>query len=65
MDKSSKVSNLTPVNLYNNPLVSYSLINFNLLLLHAAHSDKSIILLFLIFANFGFWGFFSTLETIR
>ena len=40
--------------LLNNPLASCSLSNFDFLLLHTKHFDKSIILHFLVLATLGF-----------
>ena len=54
MDKSLKIGTLIPVNLLNNPPAFCSLRNFDFLLSHTAHSDKSIILPFLVFTTFGF-----------
>ena len=54
MGKFLKIVHLTPVNLLNDPLASCNLINFNLLLSHLAHFNKSIVLPFLVFPTFGF-----------
>ena len=54
MGKSFRTGNLIPVNLLINPLASCFLINFNFLLSHTAHFDKSIILPFLVFTAFEF-----------
>ena len=40
--------------LLNNPVASWSLINLYFLLTYTAHFDKSIILLFFVYATFGF-----------
>ena len=40
--------------LLNNPLASWSLTNFDILLSHTAHLDKRIIIPFLVLTNFGF-----------
>ena len=40
--------------LLNNPIASYSLINFNFSLSHTAHFDKGIILPFFALTTFGF-----------
>ena len=54
MGKSLNVVTLIPVKLFNNPLASCSLRNFNFLLLHTEHIDESILPLFLILTTFGF-----------
>ena len=55
MGKSLKICTFIPVKLLNIPLDCCSLVNFDFLLLHTAHFDKSIILLpFLVFTTFGF-----------
>ena len=53
MGKSLKIGTLIPVNLLNDLSGSSSLINLDFLLLHTAHFDKSIIILFLVFTIFG------------
>ena len=58
MGKSLKIGTFIPVSLLNNPLVSCSLINFDILQLHTAHFDKSIILPFLVFTTFKLSYFF-------
>ena len=64
MGKSLRIGTFIPANLLNNPLASSSLINFDFLLSHTAHFDKSIILPFWLYWIFTFC-IFSTLETIR
>ena len=54
MGKSLKTGSFTPVKLINNPLAACSLRNFNFLLLHTEHFDKSIIIPFLVPTTFGF-----------
>ena len=54
MGKSLRIGTFITVNLLNNPSASRSLINFDFLLSHTEHFDKSIILLFLVFTTFGF-----------
>ena len=52
--KSLRISTFTPAKLLNNPFGRCSLRNFNFLLSHNAHFDKSIILPFLVFTTCGF-----------
>ena len=54
MGKSLRIGTFIPVNLFNNTLSSCSLRNFDFLLLHTAHFDKSIILPFLVLKTFEF-----------
>ena len=54
MRKSLRNGIFIPVKLLNNLLASCSLINFNFLILHTAHFDKSIIHPFLVLATLGF-----------
>ena len=65
MGKSLKIGSFIPVNLLNNPQASCSLVNFDFLLLHNAHFNKSTILSFLVLANLGFYFlyFFYTLKS--
>ena len=62
-----KTGTFTPSKLLRNPLVSSSLRNFDFLLLHTDHFDKSIILPFLAFTSFGFLFsvFFQNFQIIR
>ena len=54
MGESLNIGTLIPVSLPNNLLASCSLVNFNFLLLQTIHFNKSIIITFLVFTNFGF-----------
>ena len=54
MGKSIRIGTLIPVKLINISLASRSLINFDFLLSHTAHFDKSIIRPLLAFTTFGF-----------
>ena len=51
MGKSLRISTFIPVKLLNNPVTSFYLKNFDFLLFHAEHFEKSIILPFLVFTT--------------
>ena len=53
MSKSPKIGTFIPFKLLNNPVSS--LRNFNFLLLHTEHFDKSIIVPFLVLTNLRFY----------
>ena len=54
MGKSLRIGTFIPVKLLNNPLASCYLRNFDFLLLHTEHFDRSIILPYLVLNTFGF-----------
>ena len=55
MGKSVKIGIFIPIKLPNDALAFCPLINFDFLLLHIAHFDKSIIFLFQVFTDFVFF----------
>ena len=66
MGKSLRISTFIPVKLLNNPVTSCYLKNFDFLLFHAEHFEKSIILPFLVFTTLGgLFLIFCSLQTIR